>query len=399
MAHCDEYMELISASLDGALSPAEAEKLNAHLAQCPECRALSEELTALHAALSDLPPVEVPSGLTERIMAAVAAEQVLPFTPAEKKKSSIRWQRWLASAAVLAVVLLGTWSWKPWEHRAANDSLAPAAGEPQAPQATETVTGPHSEAIPQEEATLQDEEKAALQAADPTPGGAEPDLQSPAEEPAPHSSFTGDTVSPKAKAGATADTAPTPQPEPTPVSGESAVAPRMAVRMEAPPLPSAVPAEGAEPAPTPEPALFSAPVPPQAPAENGAETPQAFMAVSNGLEEVDNETSQPLMSAADKPEVTAAESPEVTPRKALERLVDYIFEYSGYDGVEYISEGDGLYAQVTAQDCGGTIYFLPEEQDESLYWFEFHPEIGDDVYYYTVDRLTGEPASLLGEGE
>ena len=88
MAHCDEYSELISASLDGALSPAETEKLNAHLAQCPDCRALLEELSALHAALSDLPPVEVPSGLTERIMAAVAAEQVLPFAPPEQKKPS-----------------------------------------------------------------------------------------------------------------------------------------------------------------------------------------------------------------------------------------------------------------------------------------------------------------------
>ena len=92
-----------------------------------------------------------------------------------------------------------------------------------------------------------------------------------------------------------------------------------------------------------------------------------------------------------------AEPVGVTAREALERLVTYIFEYSGYDSVEYISEEEGLYAQVTAQGCGGSIYFLPEEEDETLYWFEFHPEIGDDVYYYTVCRLTGEPTSLLGE--
>lgn len=128
MAHCDEYLELISAAIDGALSPAEREKLDAHLADCPECRALYEELAAVHAALLDLPPVEVPADLTERIMAAVAAEQVLPF---EKKKAPIRWQKWLASAAVLAVVLAGTWSWRSWEHNTAKDlksgSPAPAA--------------------------------------------------------------------------------------------------------------------------------------------------------------------------------------------------------------------------------------------------------------------------------
>lgn len=116
MAHCDEYLELISASLDGALSLAQQEKLNAHLASCAECQKLYDDLSALHAALMDLPPVEVPAGLKDRIMDAVAAEaentKVLPFAP---KKASRHWQRWLASAAVLAVVVMGTWSWKPWE--------------------------------------------------------------------------------------------------------------------------------------------------------------------------------------------------------------------------------------------------------------------------------------------
>ena len=107
MAYCDEYWQLISAGLDGALSPDEEEALSAHLAQCPECKALYEELSVLHAALSDLPPVEVPADLHGRIMKAVAAEQVLPFVPLEKKKSSVHWQRWLASAAVFAVVLAG----------------------------------------------------------------------------------------------------------------------------------------------------------------------------------------------------------------------------------------------------------------------------------------------------
>lgn len=135
MPHCDEYLELISAAVDGALSPAEQKKLESHLASCPECRALYEELTALHAALSDLPPVEVPAGLTERIMDAVAAEQVLPFAPAGKKKPPVRRWRWLTSAAVLALVLAGTWGLRPWENAArdAKPEGAPPAALQKAP--------------------------------------------------------------------------------------------------------------------------------------------------------------------------------------------------------------------------------------------------------------------------
>ena len=49
MAYCNEYTELISAALDGALSPGQRKELDAHLAACPECAALYKELSALHA--------------------------------------------------------------------------------------------------------------------------------------------------------------------------------------------------------------------------------------------------------------------------------------------------------------------------------------------------------------
>ena len=47
MTHCDEYVELISAALDGALSPHEQARLEAHLAQCPDCRTLFYDLESL----------------------------------------------------------------------------------------------------------------------------------------------------------------------------------------------------------------------------------------------------------------------------------------------------------------------------------------------------------------
>ena len=271
--------------------------------------------------------------------------------------------------------------------------MAPAAEAAQAPQVADVITETKPEAVPQEQ------EEIALQARNDDLDGAEPGQQAPAEEPTVRSLPADGQVSAKSAAG-TADAAPAPQPDPTPIPEETAVAPRMAVRMDTPPLLSAAPEEGSEPTPTPEPALFSASIPPQAvqaPAENGIDRAQPFMAMSAEPEETSDETPLPFLAVSNGPEETPAENPEVTPREALERLVGYIFEYSGYDSVEYLSEEDGLYAQVTAPGHGGTIYFLPYEQDETLYWFEFHPEIGDDVSYYTVDRLTGEPTALLGE--
>lgn len=103
MAHCDQYLELISAAMDGALSPAQRETLDAHLVSCAECKALYEELTAVHAALQELPPVEVPAGLTQRVMAAIARDAA----PAPKRGN--RWARALACAAMAAVVLTAAW--------------------------------------------------------------------------------------------------------------------------------------------------------------------------------------------------------------------------------------------------------------------------------------------------
>ena len=375
MAYCDEYWQLISAGLDGALSPDEEETLSAHLAQCPECKALYEELSVLHAALSDLPPVEVPADLHGRIMKAVAAEQVLPFVPLEKKKSSVHWQRWLASAAVFAVVLAGAYRWKPWEHPMGD--VAPQAAEVQRNADTSIST----KALPEPTTPEAVPEMAAL-GAESSDAPVEPVLS-----PQPPTAEGAAKAKPSGGGGAdkmSIDDMDSENLEDATETG-AAISPRMA-RMgaengEAPLEPDpAAEIEGGN-AVSQMPALFSAlpPQPTEAPEETEAPTAQSFMVTSMSTP---NETAEPV---------------GVTAREALERLVTYIFEYSGYDSVEYISEEEGLYAQVTAQGCGGSIYFLPEEDDETLYWFEFHPEIGDDVYYYTVCRLTGEPTSLLGE--
>ena len=62
--NCEEYEILLSARLDGALTPEETARLEAHLAQCPQCRQLAQELETLQAQTAALTQ-EVPRALQE----------------------------------------------------------------------------------------------------------------------------------------------------------------------------------------------------------------------------------------------------------------------------------------------------------------------------------------------
>lgn len=105
MTDCDRALELISAGLDGALTPEEKDWLEKHLEHCPACRALDADLASLHQLLPTLAP-EPPAELKERIMDAVRAEKTVPF-PAPGQKKPRRWKAWVSVAAVAALVFLG----------------------------------------------------------------------------------------------------------------------------------------------------------------------------------------------------------------------------------------------------------------------------------------------------
>ena len=79
MKDCTEYWDLMSAGLDGALSPEERARLEAHLAQCPECRELFAQLGQMG---TDLGGIEQPpAGFADAVMAEAArTEQDIPFT-------------------------------------------------------------------------------------------------------------------------------------------------------------------------------------------------------------------------------------------------------------------------------------------------------------------------------
>ena len=118
---CDRYLELMSAALDGELSAGERRELDSHLAVCPECAALFEQLSGQSAALREL-DCQLPAGLRERILAGLPPQEA----PVKKGKV-IHWKRWASLAACLVLVtvvgVLGPWNMRMGS--AAPNSAAP----------------------------------------------------------------------------------------------------------------------------------------------------------------------------------------------------------------------------------------------------------------------------------
>ena len=94
--------EQVSAYHDGEL-PADARReFEAHLAQCPVCRAELEGLTRLSSMLADLRLPSVPADVVERLHAAAA---VAP------ERNVIVLARRLAAAAAVILIACGVWAW------------------------------------------------------------------------------------------------------------------------------------------------------------------------------------------------------------------------------------------------------------------------------------------------
>lgn len=100
---CKKYRELISAYVDGMLSPQEQEKLMAHLKVCETC---SEEMSALKqmkTLLEQIEEPELPNEFHEELMKRIKQEEKSPTVHAFKWK----WQYSSALVATLMVGILG----------------------------------------------------------------------------------------------------------------------------------------------------------------------------------------------------------------------------------------------------------------------------------------------------
>jgi anti-sigma factor RsiW len=74
MTACKDIQEIISAYLDGAVSPDQKRLVAEHLASCPECSALREDLGKTVELVKGLEEVEPPPWLAQKIMAHVKDE-------------------------------------------------------------------------------------------------------------------------------------------------------------------------------------------------------------------------------------------------------------------------------------------------------------------------------------
>lgn len=118
----DDHIELdrIHDLVDGALTAAEREGMEAHLSACPDCRATAEELAALRAELEALPAeARVPDAVWEGVRARIEgtlpgeggeAARVLPFPVAGdvRRRLSLSLPQLAAAASVVALVSAGT---------------------------------------------------------------------------------------------------------------------------------------------------------------------------------------------------------------------------------------------------------------------------------------------------
>jgi anti-sigma factor RsiW len=97
----------LDAYLDGELASVEAAELEAHLVRCPACARLREERLALRAAIRAAVPAQpAPDALRERVRLALRAHGTAGRGGGPR---AARAWSWLAIAASLTLVALGSW--------------------------------------------------------------------------------------------------------------------------------------------------------------------------------------------------------------------------------------------------------------------------------------------------
>ena len=102
MITCDKALELLSAQLDGALTPEETKALDAHLASCPDCRTVQQELHAIDLGLPTL-ECEPPGLLHDGVMREIRRQ-----TRRKKEQAAVlRFVGVMAAAAAFLAVLAG----------------------------------------------------------------------------------------------------------------------------------------------------------------------------------------------------------------------------------------------------------------------------------------------------
>lgn len=105
--------DLLSEHMAGALPPAQASAVAAHLRGCAECREVLADLELIRARASALPPLEPPRDLWPELRARLAPRAPEPVVPLRPRRAQLRLSIPQALAASLAFLVaggLGTWA-------------------------------------------------------------------------------------------------------------------------------------------------------------------------------------------------------------------------------------------------------------------------------------------------
>ena len=124
--NCEQMLELLSARLDGELNQTEEQAVQAHLEQCPECRALWEQLSALQFSLEDLEILPAPEEFAQGVMARVRQESRRPKVVPLWKHRQVRA---LVGVAACAALFVGLGSIRMGSSK---EAAAPMAAAPEA---------------------------------------------------------------------------------------------------------------------------------------------------------------------------------------------------------------------------------------------------------------------------
>lgn len=103
MTVCEQYMEKISAFMDGELSDRERLDVMEHLALCPACKDYFEDQLVIREALA-AGEETAPAGFAQAVMARVEK------TEQAKRRAAARWRGWMAAAACCALAVLGAFA-------------------------------------------------------------------------------------------------------------------------------------------------------------------------------------------------------------------------------------------------------------------------------------------------
>jgi anti-sigma factor RsiW len=143
---CDRFEPLIGDLVDGTLDGAPRHQLEAHLAACPACSRLADELLVVRRAARALAVLEPPPAAWARVSGAVEGERAARRGPA-------RWRRVVLPLAAAAVLVAAVAAGLLWRRAAAPATPATATA------AVDPATASPAELLGSVEAELQQAER------------------------------------------------------------------------------------------------------------------------------------------------------------------------------------------------------------------------------------------------